>query len=165
VRLYRDGKLVGEKATTRAEEFKAVFPLQYQPGELKAVGVLNGKEVAPQILKSAGKTALIKLSADETVLQANGQDLSYIRVNLTDKDGITDPNADNLINFEIEGAGTIVAVSNANLKDTDPYVSKERKAWKGEALVIIKSNREKGKILLKAKSAGLQDAAVELTTK
>ena len=165
VRLYRDGKLVGEKATTRAEEFKAVFPLQYQPGELKAVGVLNGKEVAPQILKSAGKTALIELSADKTVLQANGQDLSYIRVNLTDKDGITDPNADNLINFEIEGAGTIVAVSNANLKDTDPYVSKERKAWKGEALVIIKSNREKGKILLKAKSAGLQDAAVELTTK
>lgn len=165
VRLYRDGKLVGEKATTRAEEFKAVFQLQYQPGELKAVGVLNGKEVAPQTLKSAGKTALIKLSADKTVLQADGHDLSYIRVDLADKDGIDDPNAENLLKFEIEGAGTIVAVSNANLKDTDPYVSTERKAWKGEALVIIKSKKEKGSIVLKVKSAGLQDAALNLTTK
>ena len=165
VRLYQDGKLIGEKATSGVEEFKAVFSLPYQPGELRAVGLLNGKEVAPCILKSAGRAALIKLSPDKTVLTPDGQDLSFVRVNLTDAQGVQQPNADDLLTFEIEGAGTITAVANANLKDTDAYVANTRKAWKGQALVIIKSKREKGPIRLKVTSATVQEAVLELVVK
>jgi beta-galactosidase len=165
VRLYRDGKLVAQKATIRAEEFKAVFKLPYQPGELKAVAVLNGKEIAPQILKTAGEIALIKLNADRTILKADGQDLSYVRIDLTDTKGIRQPNSEDRLIFEIEGAGTIVGVANANLKDTDSYVSTERNAWKGQALVIIKSKKEKGTIQLKVTSGKLPQATLKLTTK
>lgn len=165
VRLYQNGTLVGEKATSGAEEFKAVFSLSYQTGELKAVGLLNGKEVAPFILKSAGATALIKLNPDKTVLKPDGQDLSFVRVNLTDVQGIQQPNADDLLTFEIEGPGTIVGVANANLTDTDPYVANTRRAWKGQALVIVKSKREKGNIRLKVTSAKLQEAILELVVK
>ncbi|WP_116788677.1 sugar-binding domain-containing protein [Flavobacterium psychrotrophum] len=165
VRLYRDGKLVGEKSTTRAEEFKAVFTLSYQPGELKAVGVLNGKELGPKLLKSAGATAKIKLSADKTVLKADGQDLSYIRIDLTDLQGNRDPNAENDLTFNLQGAGTIVGVANANLKDNDPYIANHHKAWKGQALVIVKSSREAGAIKLTVSSQSLQDATIEFVVK
>ncbi|KQB42851.1 Glycoside hydrolase family 2 [Flavobacterium daejeonense] len=164
VRLYRDGKLVGEKATTRAEEFKAVFKLPYQPGELKAVGVLNGKEYDVKLLKSAGTVAKIKLSADKTFLKADGQDLSYVRIDLTDLQGIREPNAENKLTFSLEGAGTIVGVANANLKDNDPYIASQRKAWKGQALVIVKSNKEKGVIKLKVSSPLLESATIEFVS-
>jgi beta-galactosidase len=162
VRLYHDGKLVGEKATTRAEEFKAVFQLPYHPGELKAVGILNGKEIQSQILKSAGETALIKLTPDKNVLKADGQDLVYINIDLTDLQGIREPNAENLLSFEIEGSGTIIGTANANLKDTDSYVLHTRKAWKGQALVIIKSKKERGSIILKVTSAQMKDVYLKL---
>ncbi|RKR04595.1 beta-galactosidase [Flavobacterium sp. 90] len=163
VRLYQDGKLVGEKQTTRNEEFKAVFQIPYNSGEIKAVSMLNGREVQSQILQTAEKAALIALKPDKTVLKADGQDLSYINIDITDLKGVRDPNADNILTFEIEGAGTIVSVANANLKDTDSYVSKNRKAWKGQAQVVIKSKKEKGNIILKVKSSDLQDASLKLS--
>ena len=66
VRLYLNNRLIGEQPTTRHEEFKAVFTLPYQPGELRAVGVENGKETDPQRLETAGKPARIRLTADRT---------------------------------------------------------------------------------------------------
>jgi len=165
VRLYCNGTLIGEKPTTRSEAFKAVFKMPYQQGELKAVGVVNGKETEINTLKTAGETAKIKLSPDNTALKANGQDLIYITVQLTDAQGIPQPNAENQLTFEVTGAGTIVGVANANLKDTDPYTASRRKAWKGQALVIIKSKREKGTIQLKAISPGIQSEILTLKVK
>ncbi|MXN90904.1 DUF4982 domain-containing protein [Flavobacterium sp. Sd200] len=165
VRLYQDGKLVDEKPTTRNEEFKAVFSIPYQSGQLKAVGVVNGKEVENTVLKSAGQSSQIKLTADRTVLKANGQDLSYITVTLTDAEGNIQPNAENDLTFEINGAGTIVGTANANLKDTDSYVSAKRKAWKGQALVIVKTTQYKGDIELTVTSPTIKTAKVTLSSK
>lgn len=165
VRLYCNGSLIGEKATTRSEEFKAVFKMPYLQGELKAVGMVNGKETEIKTLKTAGETAKIKLSPDNTTLKADGQDLIYVMVGLTDAQGIPQPNAENQLTFEVTGAGTIAGVANANLKDIDPYVSTHHKAWKGQALLIIKSKREKGTIQLKVTSPGIQSQILTLKAK
>lgn len=162
VRLYLNDQMIGEKNTAEQQEFKAVFTLPYAPGVLKAVGVLGQNEVEVQQLTSAGKAAGIKLSADRSVLYANGQDLSFITVDLMDDQGILQPNATNRLKFEVEGTGVIAAVSNADLKDTDPYVAGERNAWKGKALVVIKSTRKTGTIKLKVSSAGLKDATITI---
>lgn len=104
----------------------------------------------------------IKLGADRPEIKADGQDLSYINVDLTDADGIRNPKADNLVTFSIEGPGTIVAVGNANPVSLESYQLPQRKAWHGRCLVIIKSDEKGGKIVLKAYSEGLQTASVEL---
>lgn len=162
VRLYLNKKLIAEKATTENEQFKATFTIPYAPGELRAVGVVEGREVDPVSLKTAGKAAEIRLIADRKQLQANGQDLSYVSVEIMDKDGNILPNAENRLFFKIAGPGVIAAVDNADLKDTDPYVSDTRKVWKGRALAIIKSAHSKGDIRLKVSSAGLPDATIML---
>ncbi len=41
----------------------------------------------------------------------------------------------------VSGAGTIVRVDNADLKDTDLYVANTRKAWHGCALVIYQKQK------------------------
>jgi beta-galactosidase len=159
VRLYLNDRLIGEQATTVDQEFKATFNLPYTPGQLKAVGLQNDLEVESTSLQTAGEAASIKLSADRQEIKANGQDLCYVTVEVTDEDGTIQPNADNLLEFTIEGEGTIVGVDNADLKDTDPYVGNSRKCWKGKALVVIKSTHEAGDIRLIVSSPGLTDAS------
>ena len=119
VRLYLNNKLVGEKPTGVEQEYKTEFTVAYWPGVLKAVGVENNKEVESTILQTSGDAAKIQLTADRKEIVANGQDLSYITINITDNHGIFQPNASNRLIFKIEGPGTIAGVANADMKDTD----------------------------------------------
>jgi beta-galactosidase len=131
---------------------------------LKAVGIENDKELESTILQTSGDAAKIKLTSDRKEILANGQDLSFVTIEITDKEGINQPNASNRLQFKIEGAGTIVGVDNADIKDTDPYVSNTLKAWKGRALVVIKSTHGAGDIKLTVTSPGLADAFINFKT-
>lgn len=158
VRLYLNNNLVGEDSTTREQQFKATFTVPYTAGILKAVGIENNKEVETTTLQSAGEANHIKLTADKNELTANGQDLSYITVEIMDKDGIIQPNAANQLLFKINGAGTIAGICNADLKDWNQYTGNTCNAWKGRALVVIKSSKSPGDIELTVSSPGLPDA-------
>jgi len=160
VRLYLNNKLIDEKPTTEKQEYKAEFTVPYSPGQLKAVAVDNGKEVETTVLQTAGDAAKIKLRADRKEIKANGQDLSYITIEITDADDIMQPNAVNRLFFKIEGPGTIAGVANSDMKETDPYVGDSHKAWHGRAQVVIKSMHSAGDIKLKVSAVGLPDATL-----
>jgi len=162
VRLYLNDKLIGEKPTTKEQEFKATFSLAYTPGILKAVGVENNKEMESTILKTADKPAKIKLIPDRKQILANGQDLSFVSVEVTDENGNINPTAENRIEFKVEGSGVIVAVDNANLKDLDSYVGNSRNAWNGRAMVVIKSTQSTGDIKLTASSSELAETTATI---
>ena len=162
VRLYLNNKLLGEKSTTEEHAFKADFTVAYSPGVLKAVGVDNDKEVESTILQTSGDAAKIQLTADRKEMTANGQDLSFVTIELTDKDDISQPNASNHLNFKVDGPGVIAGVANADMKDTDPYVGNNRKAWHGRALVVIRSTHGTGDIKLTVSSLGLSDAVLNI---
>ncbi len=162
VRLYLNNRLIAEQPTTKEQEFKATFTLPYAPGVLKAVGVADNKEVESTVMKTADKPAKIKVMADRKTLSANGQDLSFVTIELTDAIGNIQPNAENRLTFKVNGAGVIAGVDNANLKDTDPYVASTRKAWHGRALVVIKSTHTAGDIKLTVSSPGLTDAVTTI---
>jgi beta-galactosidase len=163
VQLYLNNKLVGEKATTKEQEFKATFSVPYSPGVLKAVAVENNKEVESTILQTSGDAAKIKLTADRKEIAANGQDLMYVTIELIDKNGIVQPNAANRLHVKIDGPGIIAGIDNADIKDTDQYKGNTRKAWHGRALVVIRSTQLTGDIKLTVTSPGLEDG--RLTTK
>ena len=165
VRLYLNNKLVGEQATTEEQQFMATFTLPYAAGELKALGVMDNKEVETTILKTSGVAAKIKLISDRTKISTDGQDLSFVTIEVTDKDGKLQPNAENRLQFKIDGPGVIAGVDNANIKDLDPYVGTSRKTWHGRALVVIRSTKRTGNIKLTVSSEGLPNAAVTIIGK
>lgn len=165
VRLYLNDKLIGEMQTARAQEFKATFTLPYQAGTLKAVGVSNSNEMESQSLKTAGNANRIQLKADRTKLKANGQDLSFVIVELVDQNGILQPNADAALQFSVEGPGVIAGVDNGQLNNTESYNDHTRKAWHGRAMVVVKSTHEAGVIKLITRSPGLPDAVTVIQTK
>lgn len=162
VRLYLNNKLIGERATLQEQQFKTTFKFPYSSGKLKAVGVENGKEIASTLLQTADDVVKIKLSADRKEILANGQDLSYVAIELMDKEGILQPNATNRLHFKIEGPGVIAGVDNADLKDFESYIGNTRKAWKGKALVVIKSTHEAGDIKLTVTSPALEETTINI---
>lgn len=164
VKLYLNGQLLGEKQTGEKEEFKAVFTVPYASGTLRAVGVANEKEEESVTLKTAGEAVQIKLAADRKEIKADGQDLTYIAVELLDREGVLNPNADGRLTFKIQGPGSIQAIDNANLKDFEPYQSLTRKAWHGRALAILRSTHEKGEIKLTVSGDGLQPQTITIAS-
>jgi len=153
---------LGKKKTNRSTEFIASWDVPYQTGELKAIGYKGKKQVNSTILKTAGEPVNIKLTADKKQIIANGQDLSYITVELADDKGVRNPKAENLMKFDIEGPGTIIGVGNANPMSIESNQLPQRKAWQGRCLVIVKSDIKAGKIRLSVSSEGLKTAVVEI---
>ncbi len=165
VELFLNGRSLGKKPTDRSTEFIATWQVPYQPGTLKAVGFRGKKQVNVAVIQSAEQPSQIRLSADRSSIQAGGQDLSYITVELTDPKGIRDPNAENLVTFEIDGPGVIAGTGNANPVSLESYSLPQRKVWRGRCLVIVKSDPTGGKITVTASSQGLKPASVEISSK
>ncbi len=165
VRLYLNDRLIAEKPTTRNEEFKAIFTIPYAPGTLKVVGVENGKETDARILETAGNPARIQLTADHTEITADGESLVYVMAEITDRKGRLVPNADALIKFDVQGAGTLLATCSADLKDESAYTDSRRKAWNGRAMAVIKAGKIKGKLQVTAHGQGLKKASVTVQLK
>ena len=157
VRLYLNEQLVGEKSCMEEEEFKAIFSLPYAPGELRAVGVGSGESV---VLRTAGEPVAIRLSADRKTLAADGQGLSYVAVEVVDKDGVVDPNAGNRLVFRVEGPAVLAGLGNGDMADMDKYVGFSRKAWHGRALAVVRSTHGAGKITLTVTGDGLKKGVV-----
>jgi beta-galactosidase len=164
VHLYLDGKLIGEKPTTRAERFKAKFSVPYAPGVLKAVALQGGKAIAETVLHTAGEPAQVRLTADRTSLRADGQDLSFITVEAVDANGELHPNAEHQVTFHLKGPGIIAAVGNGDMKSEEPYQGNQRKLFQGRALVVIRTLRKAGALTLTANAPGLKPAAMTINT-
>ena len=161
VRLFLNDKLIGEKPTGREQEFKATFSVPYAPGTLKAVGLRGDRVVAESVLTTAGEAAKLRVTADRTVLQADGEDLSFVTVEAVDANGRPDLHADQEVQFEISGPGVIAAVGNGDGQDPDSYQGDRRKLYQGRALVVIRTSRQAGPIKLTVKSSGLSRRFVD----
>jgi beta-galactosidase len=162
VELFLNGKSLGKKTTDRSTEYIAIWQVPYETGILKAVGYSGKKKMSEAELHTAGEESRIKLTADRIKIKSDGQDLSYITVDLIDKEGITNPKAENEVSFEINGPGSIAGVGNANPTSTESFQRMKRSVWHGKCLLVIKSEKTPGKIIIKAVSPGLQTAILEI---
>jgi len=165
VQLFLNDKLIGEKATGREQEFKAVFSVPYTPGTLKAVGLRGDRVIAERVLATAAEAARLRITADRTVLQADGEDLSFVTVEAVDANDRPDLHADKEVEFEISGPGIIAAVGNGDGQDADSYHGNRRKLYQGRALVVVRTSRQAGRIKLTARSTGLSDGALTIDTR
>jgi beta-galactosidase len=162
VRLYLGDKLIGEKPTTRAEQFKANFSVPYAPGVLKAVGIQGDKAVGETTLRTAGDAVQVRLTADRTTLRADGQDLCYVTVEAVDGAGRPQPNADHEISFTVGGPGAIAGVGNGDIASEEMYQGARRKLFHGKALLIVRTARTAGAIEIAASAPGLKGATVKI---
>jgi beta-galactosidase len=142
-----------------------VWKIPFAPGILRAEGYKNGKLIATDKVITAGDPAKIELSADRSTISADGIDLSFIKVKITDRNGVMVPNADNLVHFSIEGVGKIVGVGNGNPISLESAKGSQRTAFSGLCQAVIQSTHKAGTIVLKASAIGLKEEKIIITTK
>jgi beta-galactosidase len=164
VELFLNGKSVGVKKKT-GDDLHVMWRLKFEPGTLKAVSRKNGKVVLTSEIHTAGAPAKIELVADRKNIKADGKDLSFITIKILDKDGNLVPNADNLVNFKINGDAFIAGVDNGDEVSHDPFKANYRNAFHGLALAIVQTREKAGNITFTATSKGLQGATVVLKAK
>ena len=165
VRLELNGKVIGQKPTSDETRLTAKFAVLYAAGELKAIGITNGKEVATKVFKTAGKPSHLILSADRTQIKADRNDLAYVSVEVRDKDENLVPNTDITVKFTVSGGGELLASGNAAPDDMHSFRKPECKTFNGKCLAIIRPYAKAGSIKVNAEAAGLPDAMIEILTR
>jgi beta-galactosidase len=138
----------------------------YQPGEVRVVAYKDGKEWANATIRTTGEATSLRMETynDRTSIRADGSDLSFVSVAVVDGKGDVVPTAEPMVSFSITGPGEIVSTDNGDATDMTAFPSKERKAFRGRALAIVKAKSgasepltvtatakglEQGKIILK----------------
>ncbi len=162
VRLELNGKVVGEKDLSAADKYIAVFEVPYQPGELKAVALENGKEVASKVLKTSGVAAGIRLKADRNTIKADRNDLSFVTIEVVDQNGFVVPGAAVTVKLTLAGNGELAAAGNADPSDMESVNKPVIKTFRGRTQAIVRPFAENGTIKLIADSQGLKSGELTL---
>jgi beta-galactosidase len=162
VELFLNGKSMGKRNWTTTEDFHLEWLVPYTPGTLRAVASKDGKQVAADEVHTTGEPARIELVADRATIDAGGQDLAFVTARVVDAEGRVCPDADPLIRFSIEGAGTIAAVDNGDPNNLEPFKADRHLAFHGLCLAVVKAARTPGAIVLEATADGLAPATLEL---
>ncbi len=162
VRLELNGK---EIATQPVNKMAARFKVPYQPGELRAVGLTDGKPAASASLRTAAEPTGIRLTADRSTIRADRNDLSYVTVEVVDKNGNVVPNAAIPVRFTVTGAGELAATGSPAPNDAASFHLPVRKTYEGRCLAILRPQGAAGKITLKAEGDGVKAATVVVKTR
>jgi beta-galactosidase len=160
VQLFLNDKLIQELPIGREQQFTSVVKVPYASGTLRAVAMDGGRKVAESVMETAGPPARIKLTADRAVVRADGQDLSFVTVEVVDKAGRVEPAAAQNIQFAINGDHR--RVGNADMTSGQPYQGAEYKVFHGRALVVVRTKATAGVIELSASAPGLEPATVQI---
>ena len=164
VELFVNGKSQGVRSKGK-DDFHVMWRVKYEPGTVKAVSRKEGKTVAEQEIRTAGEPAQIRLSPDRSTIQADGKDLSFITVEILDKDGNLCPNAENDVTFAVEGAGFIAGVDNGSPISMEKFKDNHRKTFYGKCLVVLQNNGEPGGVKVTATADGLEKATTAIKVK
>ncbi|RYZ98160.1 MAG: DUF4982 domain-containing protein, partial [Moraxellaceae bacterium] len=163
VELFLNGTSLGSKAVVQSQGH-IEWSVPFAKGTLEARARKGGKIVVTDTLRTANAAAQIGLSADRSSINAGGNDLAFIEVDILDAQDTLVPNASNLVNFTIEGPGVLVGVDNGNAISLESYKGKSRSAFSGKVMAIVQSTKTAGTITLKVTSAGLTASEVKINT-
>ncbi len=160
VRLELNGKLIGKKEVSESTKLTAIFDVPYEPGELTAIGLKDGKEIVRQSLKTAGKPAQLKITSEVNNFEGIKNELVYYNIEVLDENGLLVPDAAIPVEFEISGGGKLQAVASENPSEMQSFQQPWVKTYRGKCQLIVRKDETGTAIQVAAKSEGLTPAEI-----
>ena len=164
VELFINGESQGIRSKDE-DNLHVVWRVKFVPGTVKVVARKDGNIIAEKEIHTAGTPHKIRLTPDRDIITADGKDLSFVTVEVLDKDNNLCPLSENLINFEVKGNAFIAGVDNGCQTSMERFKDNKRNAFNGKCLVVLQNNGEKGTATLTAKSNGLESSTIEIKSK
>jgi beta-galactosidase len=152
VELFVNGKNLGSQKVPRLGHVE--WKVKYEPGVIEARGSKGGQVVLTEKRETTGLAAAIRLTADRTEIDADGEDVAILKVEALDKEGRAVPTAGNFIGFKVSGDGALIGVGNGdpNCQESDKEL--HRSLYNGLAQVIVQSTKREGEIHIEAVKEG-----------
>lgn len=153
--------------------------IPWEPGSLKAVGLDHaGRPVCTDERRTSGKPSRILLTAEPQLtrpdgrrfrVRANGSDVALITAQIVDHEGILCVDADNNLEFSIDGPGDYRGSYNFYVDPDKPASwhapgDHELQAEGGQMRVAVRSTFRPGKVRVTAASPGLRPGHAEFRT-
>lgn len=160
VELFLNGATLGRKPAGEAYGFTASYEITYEPGELLAVSYRNGKETGRHVLYTADSEVQMQVQCEGTTLNADGADLAFVTVKLTDTKGIENLNAEKEITVTVEGAGTLQGFGNADPRAIGSYDDTTWKTYDGYVMAVIRAGTKAGEITVRFDAEGCEEQKV-----
>ena len=152
--LFVNGKSYGR---IKREGYRFVWnEVVYQPGTVDVIVYKNGQLWARDRVCTAGKASMLLASVDYA-----GEDLSFVTVDVADREGNLVPDADHLLTFSVKGPAQLVATDAGDPTSHVPFYSPSLPAFHGKASVIVRRTGE-GPISVVCSAKGLKKAAIGL---
>lgn len=167
VELFVNGKSLGVKSNTSYSKSRNRIKWEnvvYHKGSIEAVAKNDGKIVARHKVQTSGKTAKLKLSAEDTTWKPDGMDLMHVRVTAVDAKGNRVVDNNEMVYFDVEGDARIVAVDNGDMTCHDINTLPKVHLANGSALVILRAGTDSSKIILHAHTDNMK-TKIQLSTK
>jgi beta-galactosidase len=160
VELQLNGKSLGRQQR-HPDASPMTWQVDYGPGTLRAIASTQGRQVAQDELRTAGKAAAIRLTPERSSVANDPRDVVYVDADVVDADGNVVPEAANRLTFTVSGSGRRVAVDNGNGVDHDPFEADDRRVYEGHAVLIVAATGT-GVITVTASSDGLKAGKASL---
>jgi len=152
VELFLNGKSLGSQQVPHLGHLE--WKVKYEAGVIEARGYKNGKAVLTEKRESTGETVSIRLTADRTEIDADGEDVAILKVEALDKEGRPVPTAGNRIRFNVTGDGALIGVGNGDPNCQESDKEPKRSLFNGLAQVIVQSSKSAGEIHIEAVKDG-----------
>ena len=165
VELFLNNRSLGSRSLSDNPDRILRWIVPFEAGTLTAKAGFKGQEVE-SILKTTSAAVAIKLSTDKTVLNSDGYDVAHVVAQLIDKDGLEVKTEEASLKFDVDGKVKVLGVDNGSNKSIQDYQSNKITTYKGRALLLVQSLKEKtGYIKIKATAPRLDSNLVTLQTK
>ena len=152
--LFVNGKSYGR---IKKDGYRFVWnQVVYQPGTVDVIVYKSGQLWARDRVCTAGKASMLLASVDYA-----GEDLSFVTVDVADREGNLVPDADHLLTFSVKGPAQLVATDAGDPTSHVPFYSPSLPAFHGKASVIVRRTGE-GPITVVCSAKGLKKAAIGL---
>ncbi|KAL2111179.1 hypothetical protein VUR80DRAFT_178 [Thermomyces stellatus] len=137
--------------------------VRYEAGELHVVTYKDGEEWATDTVRTTGEASGLNLTADRVKINSDGEDLSFLTLEVVDDDGNMVPKSNYTVSFSVSGPGELLATDNGYPADYRPFTSDTRETLNGLLLAVVAAQPgETGVITVTAESEDFGSAEIEL---
>ncbi|MGB8844413.1 MAG: beta-galactosidase GalA, partial [Terracidiphilus sp.] len=158
VELLLSGKSLGRQKVPRLGHVE--WKVRYEPGTITAHGWKDGKLLLTEERTTTGPAVALKVTAERTEIDANGEDVAILTVSAVDSQGRAVPTADVLVDFKVTGEGALIGVGNGDPNCQESDKAPKRSLFNGLAQVIVQSTKRPGEISIKAFKEGWDGPAL-----
>ena len=98
------------------------------------------------------------------MLKADGEDLCFVNVSLTDKDGNPVPVDNRLVKVKVSGAGSFKAIANGDPTCLQSFQEPQMNLFSGQLTVLVQSGATPGGIVVEVSGKGVRKATMKIKT-